>query len=513
MDRDVTTKTEILKSLESTNQQIRTLLENIPGVVYKVSSDGSLEFYSSESATIDFINTDLIMEIGDWYRLVHPEDVERVKESFSGSGILSSKSAIEYRICLNSEVEVYLADRKTVSNDENGDFSSAKGILFDITQQKTLEFETKKIERQMFVAAKMASLGVLAAGVGHEINNPLAIIFGSMEAGLEEVDQDSKQMEGVFRYALDAAKRIREVVNNLTVFAGGERSGSSAVDLSRTLYETVAFVRGIFAKENILMDLNVEAGDFTVKGDAGELRQVFLNILNNARAGMRDEGGVIQIRLVSSSKGVRVEFHDNGEGIREENLDRIFDSFFTTREVGQGVGLGLSIVHHIVKSMDGEVSAESEYGLGTNIAVDLPLFEVQAEEDGDESCKYEKLSGRALLVEDEVAVRTLIARYLKGFGVEVDEAKDGQEALRKISQNEYDCVITDLKMPGMGGEEFIESVRGSFDIDKIIVITGYGHYGLKEKEKKIFQEFAHSLLKKPFRQKRLFKLVRSKLVR
>ncbi len=235
--------------------------------------------------------------------------------------------------------------------DEEGNIYAVLGISRDIT-------ERKQIEEQSYYTEKLASMGTLAAGVAHEINNPLAVILGFTDLLLEKA-KPGTETEDLLKTIERQALNAKRVVENLLSFARYNEPKEEMVDINRCL-ETVLSVMGNTINLNkISVVKELQKNLPTVKGDAGEIQQVFFNIINNSIYAM-PEGGILTIRTKSYNGNVQIDIADTGYGIKKEYRKRVFDPLFTTKEVGKGTGLGLSVSYSIVTKHGGTITFESK---------------------------------------------------------------------------------------------------------------------------------------------------------
>lgn len=251
-------------------------------------------------------------------------------------------------------------------------------IIEDITEKKRNEEEKAKLEHQIYLTARLASIGQLAAGVGHEINNPLTIVLGA----LDTVESRLKKLgvnDAILNRALDAQKltisRITDIVRALRTLAWVNAPSDGVFDVNQEIVATVGLLKALYAKDSIDIQLALCTGDATVKGDSGKFQQVIMNLLANAKdaipAGRR---GMIDIATTMGSGVIKIVVTDNGQGIPKENLEKIFGAFFTTKSVGKGSGLGLSISLSIVSELGGAIELDSEEGKGARFTLTLPLL-------------------------------------------------------------------------------------------------------------------------------------------
>ncbi|NVM57528.1 MAG: PAS domain-containing sensor histidine kinase, partial [Desulfobacterales bacterium] len=253
-----------------------------------------------------------------------------------------------------------------------------RSIARDITEQK-------KLENQLINTEKLASLGTLAAGVAHELNNPLNVILGFTDLLLEKLDKDSRDYQDL-RTIERQGLYCKEVVENLLSFARQEEGVSEYCDINEDINDIINVVRHSLEMNDIELRLDLASGLPKVKGDSRQMQQVFLNLINNAVAAMKG-GGILKIKtsLDAGQGKVCVTVRDDGDGIKQEHMENIFDPFFTTKGEGEGTGLGLFVSHGIVMKYGGIITCESstedtpQSPRGTAFAVTLKVKE------GDES--------------------------------------------------------------------------------------------------------------------------------
>ena len=236
-------------------------------------------------------------------------------------------------------------------------------ILDDIT-------EREELERKLVQADKLSSIGLLAAGVAHEVNTPLAVISTYAQMLAKQVagdEQKSKLLDKIARQTF----RASEIVNSLLNFSRTSSTQFEDVDLSRVVRETLTLLEHQFQKAQISVEPDLEDGLPVIRGNAGKLQQVFLNLFINARDAM-ESGGTLRVTTRPDAAGVRVEVCDSGPGIPRENLARIFDPFFTTKGARKGTGLGLSVSYGIVEEHGGVIEVESKPGEGTSFRLEFP---------------------------------------------------------------------------------------------------------------------------------------------
>ena len=275
-------------------------------------------------------------------------------------------------------------------NTMTADLKASRNALVEKELLEDLVAELKDTQQQLVQAGKMAAVGQLAAGVAHEINNPLAGIMGYAQLASEHIR--ARQQTGIppteiarfLGYVENMEKqsqRCKQIVQNLLRFArSSTREDAETVDVNTVLRETVSFLSHQLVSARISLDSQLGENIPPIRGHAGKLQQVFTNILINSLQALRKDNGQIGIVTGAIDGWVRIRLSDTGEGIAPENLDKIFEPFFTTKEIGQGTGLGLSVTYGLVKDMGGTITVESVVGEGTVFMVSFPQLENTANE-------------------------------------------------------------------------------------------------------------------------------------
>ncbi|HYP25672.1 MAG TPA: ATP-binding protein [Blastocatellia bacterium] len=256
-------------------------------------------------------------------------------------------------------------------------------IIRDLTEQKQHEREKQEMHRQLYQASKLASIGELSAGVAHEINNPLNCVINFAQLlkddGIARNEVEQRMVDGI----IDEGERIARIVRDLLTFARQDPPHSTRVDIAECIENSFSLFGHQLAKDGIAVEMDVAEDLLPVAADASRLRQVVLNMISNAHHALRAKPSDSRLFRVSARNlrrgpepEVRLEFHDNGVGIRKENLEKVFDPFFTTRRDSGGTGLGLSLSFGIIRNYGGSIRVESEEGSYTKFIIELPAAKV-----------------------------------------------------------------------------------------------------------------------------------------
>lgn len=389
-----------------------------------------------------------------------------------------------------------------------GIFEGAILVLSDVTEEK-------KIQQQLMQSEKLSSLGEMISGVAHELNNPLASIMGF--AQLMEQSETAGPVHGKVVSIRREADRCHRIVKNLLRFARKQAPERKPLDINSVVGSVVQLLGYQLQSDNIALDLELASDMQPVMGDYHALQQVFVNLVTNAHHAMKEKGGRGILRITTTCDGLtcRVEVDDTGPGVRPEHLKRIFDPFFTTKEVGKGTGLGLSLAYSTMKEHKGQISARSRPGSGTSFFVELPVAaavtEVAPVAEAVAPAGTLATGGkRILVVEDEVSLSEMMSEALSAEGHMVDRAADGLAAREMLRNGSYDLIISDLKMPHMGGKELYAAIH-SMDPDlagRIIFSTGDS---VSAETQDFFRRTGNAVLTKPFNLSDLFSAVHTAL--
>lgn len=394
---------------------------------------------------------------------------------------------------------------KAPLRDSQGVIIGVVGVGQDITEQRKTENQHKRLQAQMVQSSKLTSIGTLATGIAHEINNPLTVIFGFLGV-IEEILDERQMHDGDLKSATKsmhaALERIRIIVKELRTYARSDSEKLEYVDFHESLNATLLLCKNLFEKENIYIKLDLNCNRPLFSGNRSATQQAIMNILSNARDAILDakRGGEISVKTSLDREHILVDFVDNGCGIPPENLSKIFDPFFTTKEPSRGSGLGLGIVQTIVQNAGGEIQIQSEVGKGTSLRLRLPLADIVRPI--DENAKMGHLKSKArykvLVVDDEKDIVTIIQAILEPLGFDVDTASNGRDALAMMFKDiSYDLVISDFRMPGLDGDKMFTEAKLKGFSGKSLLITGL----LADLSTKQIEEISFSVddvLRKPF---------------
>jgi two-component system cell cycle sensor histidine kinase/response regulator CckA len=403
-----------------------------------------------------------------------------------------------------------------VVRDKAGKIAAYRGILRDITRHK-------RLEQQLIQAQKMEAIGTLAGGIAHDFNNILGVIVGYIELALEDLPKDYP-VRNYIEQVLIAAERAAELVKQILAFSRQTDRKRKSLHLSPVIKESLKLLRSTLpATIEIRHHIRVDFDSDLVFADATQVHQVMMNLCTNAAHAMQQDGGVLEVCLddvyldaestaayenMEPGPYLRLVVSDTGHGIPEVVKKRIFEPYFTTKNPGEGTGMGLAVIHGIVKSHGGDITVYSEPGKGSAFHVYLPRME-KGKEEGEPRLEEETGGGSEciLLVDDEVALTQVGIRMLKRMGYEVVGTSNPIEALEilRSEADRFDLVISDLTMPNITGLQLAKEVRRIKPGIPIILCSGYSTAIIMEEIKAIG---VNDFIMKPIIKSELSRVVR-----
>ncbi|GIE85886.1 histidine kinase [Actinoplanes regularis] len=393
--------------------------------------------------------------------------------------------------------------------DHQGNVIAAAAIGRNITDRKRAEALAQQIQQRTTLNERLECLGQLAGGVAHDFNNLLAVILNYTDFVAEELP-DNKGAQADLARIRGAAERAQALVRQLLVFARREPNHTEEVSLPSIIKSTGDLLTKTLGEQIKLITKN-PAQHLNISADGGQIEQVLLNLVLNARDAMPDGGTLVieanRVQLDGDESGLqpslpagnyaRLLVSDTGTGMSSEVITHAFEPFFTTKPKDKGVGLGLATVYGIVSRAGGAISIYSELGIGTTMRVYLPLSEQSATAVAEPRAGLPRPARgeRALVVEDEPAVRDLVVRILERHGYHVVAADNGPFALEVLQEHPVDIVISDVIMPEMSGPELIRRLHQQHPRLPVVFMSGYSD-GLLAAQDMIDSDIP--LVQKPF---------------
>jgi signal transduction histidine kinase/CheY-like chemotaxis protein len=356
-----------------------------------------------------------------------------------------------------------------------GDLSTVF-VMRDITERRQEQERREQLEARARLSSHLASIGEMASGIAHEINNPLTAVIGySQLLGALPLPEEARDAA---RQIQQGSQRVAGIVQRLLTFARQRKPQRTEVDMNEVVRSTVALRDYALRTGNIRVTMNLAPDLPRTVADGQQLQQVLLNLIVNAEtamSGARDRGE-LAISTEVRGQAILVIVQDDGPGIPREIQERVFDPFFTTREIGKGTGLGLSICHGIVSEHGGRIWVQSEPGQGAAFHVRIPIVASAPATAETEVARPESagVRTRVLVVDDEPSIRALLTVLLQKQGHEVDAVADGETAVKSVASRRYGVILLDVRMPDMSGLEVFLRIKEIAEsiATRVIFITG-----------------------------------------
>jgi PAS domain S-box-containing protein len=424
----------------------------------------------------------------EFFNAVHPDDREVLKAALARAIGQDVPYETEYRAVWPDGSVHYIIARAKLFRDPTGQAVRVKGLAWDFTERKRAEEEKEKIETQLRQSQKMEAIGMLAGGIAHDFNNILQPIIGYTEMELLELSPSSP-LRGSLERVLNASLRAKELIRQiLAISRSTQEQQRMPADISSIIQEALNFLRSSLPT-SIEMRQKIRKG--VALADQTQIHQVLMNLCTNAAHAM-DGKGILEVRLspvdlsqndlddqlkVDLKPGayLRLTVSDTGCGMDAETMERIFDPYFTTKEVGKGSGLGLAVVHGIVKRHGGAVTVRSEPGTGTTFSVYIPRIETATPIPIETPREAPIGTESILLLDDEQTIVEMGTAILEELGYKVTTETDSLRALEVFSArpNEFDLIITDYTMPNLTGLDLAKKIRRLRPDIPILLCTGF----------------------------------------
>ncbi len=483
--RDITERKQAEEALKERDALLRAIFETLPLGLWIADKEGRIIDGNQAGQHIwagaRYVGIDEFHEYKGWWldtgKLIEPEDWAVARAVRKGETSINEEIEIE---CFDGSHKMILNSAVPIRN-ERQEILGAFIVNEDITDRK-------RAEKNLQQTQKMEALGTLAGGVAHDFNNILMPITINTELALLDTPEGNP-LRQYLQPVLDAAKRGRDLVSQIITFSRQREAERRPVRVGPVVKEAIQFLRSSLPR-NIEIREKIEIESDTILGDPTQIHQVLMNLSSNAAYAMREGGGTLDVRLtrievdsemaakypaLKQGPHVKLTVSDTGSGMSREVVERIFDPFFTTKKPGEGTGMGLAVVHGIVKNHKGVITVYSEIGKGTTFNVFLPRIQ---DETRPETVLLESIptgKERILVVDDEEPQLQSVTHMLEKLGYNVVAKTDSLEALDvfRAESGAFDLVITDQTMPKMTGEKLAKSILGIRPDIPIILCTGF----------------------------------------
>jgi len=521
--RDISARKQADAALRESEERFKLVARAVSNGIWDWNLvTGKLWWSEGFLTTFGYDTSDITPSIASWTSLIYPGDRDRIVNGIHHAIDTGAESwAAEYHFLCKNERFASVQDNGFIIRDAAGVGIRMVGGLRDLTEQK-------KIEALALRTQRMESIGTLAGGIAHDLNNVLTPIMMSIEL-LKSDPANDPERTTILDTIHCSCSRGADLVHQVLTFARGLDGQRISIGL-RHLIDDLKGIIGETFPRNIQIVTQVPLDLWPVLGDPTQLHQVLLNLAVNARDAMPN-GGTLTLSAsnltlddqfvgacpaASLGRHVLLQVSDTGLGIPLEIRDRIFEPFFTTKEIGKGTGFGLATVHTVVKAHGGFLNVDSEVGRGTTFKIYLPAdpatlrtapstppFQTELPRGRDEL---------VLVIDDELSVRDITQRTLEAFGYRVITAHDGAEAVALYTKQaqQISLVLTDMMMPGMDGAATIQVLKRIDPTVRIIIVSGLE---VSENVAKCTKDGAYDFLAKPYTAKTLITLVRTVLDR
>jgi PAS domain S-box-containing protein len=504
--RDITDRRRAEEALRDSEEKFKFLAEKMADIIWTVNRNFQTTYVSpSIEKILGFTPEERKRQTLE--EMITPGSLNKVQMMFLEELRRDEAGNADPDRLVTIEVEYYRKDGSTVwmensvkaVRNNSGAIDGLYGVSRDITERKIAEEEKARLQAQLQQVQKMESMGTLAGGIAHDFNNILGIIVGNTELAMDDVPEWNPARRNLEEIRT-ASIRARDVVKQILAFSRKTPQKMKPVRIIPIIKESLKFLRSSIPT-TIEIHQNISSESDTVLTDPTQINQVLINLCTNAVHAMGEKGGVLEVSLedieldagssmdyydLSSGKYVRLTVNDTGHGIEPKILKRIFDPYFTTKGVGEGSGMGLSVVHGIVKRYGGGISVSSEPGKGTIFHVLFPCIEDEPEPKVEIAAEIPRGNERILFVDDEKAMIDAIQPMIERLGYKVTARTSSIEGLEAFRANpdRFDLVITDFTMPNMTGMELANELFKLRSEIPIILCTGYSEHINEEKAKR-----------------------------
>ncbi len=396
--------------------------------------------------------------------------------------------------------EISIDDSCAPIKDDNGNITGAVLIFRDIRERKNAENENIKLGKQLMQTQKMEAIGTLAGGIAHDFNNMLSIILGCSELAMAEIPEQHPAKYHI-KQIKTAILKSSDIIKQLVNFIRPTNLKREPVKINPIIEDCLDLLISAIPN-NIEILRTIPDDSEIVLADPTQIHQVIMNLCTNAAHAMSENEGVLEISLsviaigkngsiqnleLNHGQYVMITVRDTGHGITKEHLDKIFDPYFTTKEIDEGSGIGLSVVQGIVKSHEGVITVDSVYGKGTTFNVFLPVYKKGPESKDKIDTTIPKGTERVLFIDDEKIVVDITSLMLEQLGYTVTTKTSGTNALEtfRLQPDKFDLIISDMVMPEIMGDKLAKIFQSVRPDIPIILCTGFSKYITDEKAKSL----------------------------
>jgi PAS domain S-box-containing protein len=510
--QDITEQKLATERLRRSEERYRLIADNMTDLVAMSDEEGNFAYVSPSYERVLGYGPDTLLG-KPIYELVHRDDLPDILSLIEERRKDFQPAAARYRMRHQNGEYLWFETHGRVIFDEEG---RNKGAVFntrDITENRRLETELRQ-------AHKMEAIGTLAGGIAHDFNNILGIILGNSELAIQDMPESHRARQNLVEVR-EACERAKDMVARILTFSRRTEHKRKPVRMRRIVEDSLRLLRSSIPT-TIEIRARFSNSRDTILADPTQINQILINLCSNASYAMRDTGGVIEIAMrnveyeqnapgLDGNPGpgayLLLAVRDTGRGMAPEVLRRVFDPYFTTKERGQGTGMGLSVVHGIVTSHEGAIRVQSEPGDGTVFEICFPLIEEGGAAEEEVSAALPSGRERILLVDDEAALLDVGQRMLHHLGYQVTTKANSLEALEafRAEPDGFDVVMTDMTMPLMTGGELARELLQIRPDVSIILCTGFSEVITEERAREMG---VRAFVMKPFALREIAQIVR-----
>jgi len=473
----------------------RIVADNTYDWEYWLDPEGTFVYSSPSCLRLTGWSPEAFMaDPGLFYRIIHPDDRNLMKRHWQEYQYQEKEwkhEELEFRIIHREGKVEWIGHVCQPVFNEEGHILGVRASNRNITERKEAQEEKSRLEAQLRQSQKLEAIGTLAGGIAHDFNNILGAISGYTEMALTKLSPtDDTCIRRYLQHVYEGAGRAKELVRQILAFSRHGERGVKPVPVAPIVKESIKLIRATLPA-TIKIRHKIRASADIVLADPTQIHQVVMNLMTNAFHALREQGGRLEIELFNEDFFTAKQFlseelpaglylvlrvKDNGRGIAPEVMERIFDPFFSTKRPGEGTGLGLSVVHGIVRSCGGGIHVESGSGAGTDFRIYFPVSMQKAAERGESSEPFlPRGAERVLFVDDDPVLVELGQDMLTELGYRVTAYTDSRKALNAFREmpEGFDLVITDQTMPGLTGYELTKELRKIRPVIPVILCTGF----------------------------------------
>ena len=479
--RDISERKRAAAALKESEEKYRNILESIEDGYYEVDIAGNFTYFNDSMCRIlGYSREELLGKNNREY--MNAENAKKVYQAFNKvyrTG--ESTKTIGWKLIKKDGSECSVETVVSLIMDSKNRGVGFRGIARDVS-------ERKKLEEQLRQAHKMESIGTLAGGIAHDFNNIVHMIIGNTELALEDIPKSNpvhRNLEQIKSASLRAAGIVEQLLN----FSRKTDQEHKPTDIITVIKEALKFLRATIPT-TIEIRKTLATDEKLIMADPIQISQVLMNICTNASQEMETTGGVIDLTVENVELGaqdvafdpdldtgeyIRIAISDTGPGIAPAVIERIFDPYFTTKAVGKGTGMGLAVVHGIVKSHKGAIAVKSQINQGTTFTVYFPVISESPSREKDATVEIPLGNERILFVDDEETIVHMTHLMLERLGYDIETRLDPLDALDlfRSQPHAFDLVITDMTMPQMNGVQLSEELNNVRPDIPVIICSGH----------------------------------------